>query len=63
MKCDYLLRGVDSFPIPQFSVVRHNREKMVGNTVALFYREKDALDYIEWKTKKRSRNEPSDVTK
>lgn len=56
MKCDYLLRGVDSFPMPQFSVVRHNREKMVGHTVALFYCEKDAREYIEWKqTRKRAR--------
>lgn len=62
MKCDYLLRGVETFPMPQFSVVRHSRGKMVGHTVALFYRERDALDYIEWKTKKRSRNASSDAT-
>lgn len=62
MKCDYLLRGVDSFPLPQFSVVRHNPEKIVGHTVALFYLEKDALDYIRWKTKKHSRNVSSDAT-
>lgn len=53
MKCDYLLRGVDQFPMPWFSVVRHNREKMVGHTVALFYREKDAREYIEWKESKK----------